>query len=513
MSKNNKKQQYICPHCLGRFYYDSFWFECFKDGKSEKIHTEACEELAKNKKKISDVRKKMPEYNEAECEDKVIIDDCDQGFFKCLDKHKDDEVPDGATCYYCGEVATHHICPNPECHKEIEIDSNAKQFIVNLAGAKTSGKTVYLGALLYAINTILPEITNQWQVSLNDEADSYCKAFGQFILNSPDENNDDMTNEKLHGFRDGTGATQSKPAIVTFKYQDQNAPRSYSFIFYDIAGEVIVSREKIRDRVKKAKQFSYPDYIILLNDPAQLKGARADAKERKNIPESTREFFLGEKHIDKNYQNNLPRSDKIVTDVSDFIKEIIKLTCQRDKSMLATAKKRLNIPVAVCISMIDELKNLYNAEELKQRWYMKSSTYAEDKDISKFLNKLGKKSDNLRTQFAVWNDTAFVNTVDHSFSASAFFGLSALGSDFADITDGKIKDLDKEYKPINVLDPFIWIISKAAPEILKREKISENFGSWEFEPEEDPDDTTDGDGDYEESHSSASFEYDDEDDD
>lgn len=470
---NNKKNEYICPYCLSRFNYDNFWFACDLPPELKKKHDKICEQLAKSPNKIKKIRKDMgyPESQE-DYPDNEIINDCGNGYFKGTEKHKPEEVPGFGKCYYCGKPATHHICPN--CHQEIEIDSNAKQFIINLAGNKTSGKTVYLGALLYAINYKLPDITNGWYVELNDYAQSMCDEFGKFLAGKSCEH-----------YRDGSGQVQSKPAIATFKRDG----KSFSFIFYDIAGETLTSKAPIRDKIVTANQFSYPDYIILLNDPAQIKGIGTDVTgSRANVPQSVKDFFKGEKHIDAEYRRSLPRSEKIIFDVAEFIKGIKNYRATTGAEIDNATKQ--DIPIAVCMSMVDMLRQLYTEDELadKEFAFLRPSTYLEDYDLQKFFSELPSRSKSMKRRYKKWKETPVLGVVDQKFAESRYFGVSSLGADYDDICNGVIKDIDEQYKPINVLDPFLWILSHGARDIVDNGTINLDF--------DDNDDDDDDDYDY-----------------
>lgn len=477
---SNEKKYYICPYCLGRFEYDNFWFQCDKVGKKyEKNHSIWLEKLGldnnKAKKSLDDIRKKMFYDPEEEDIRTLIMDDCDLGNFRHMGKTDGKTIPLGSNCFYCGKLAYTHICPNPACHHEIKINQNEKQYIVNLAGAPSSGKSVYLGALLFQIKNQLANMLGSvdWTIEMSPTADEMQKTFVNYLRG---------------GVWQNTDVVQTEPIIVTFIHRDKNGDsmsKRYSFIFYDVAGELFTNDEHASIKIENAKQFSYPDYLIMLCDPTQMPNACRDVRESKNpkCSEKTKAFFEGDAHLSQSTRDAMPETKKVASIMSKFIRGIIRMHSSTIGG-LVEADKILPTKVAACLGMMDELYNVYLPEDEEKRKYLLPSTYIDDYDFHAFFKNLESKSVNLRKQLGQWKETAFLAEIENNYKTSVYIGLSALGTDPANLKD--IKHLDTDFKPINVLDPFIWIISQddESKEILKDVKPVDR-DEFNFDDDED----------------------------
>ncbi|MBR2025447.1 MAG: hypothetical protein IKA02_06540, partial [Clostridia bacterium] len=130
---------------------------------------------------------------------------------------------------------------------------------------------------------------------------------------------------------------------------------------------------------------------------------------------------------------------------------------------------KTDTPISVCLTMLDVLKDAYTDMEIGLRHYFRPSTYQNDYNIHRFLNhELPGKNKNLINQFIGWEESNFVNYINNNFGKNQFFGISALGTNDENLGI----DMEYDFKPINVLDPFVWFIDEVAPELLEND---ENF--------------------------------------
>lgn len=453
-------KQYICPHCLKKINYDNFWFKCAKfSQESYDLHDKTKKGVDINKK-ITDTVGKKNQKDTGYCATlrkamdypdsyprQEIAEDFGNGYFKYQGHIKKNRVPTEAKCYYCGERTKIHICPL--CKEEINIDENDSQFIINLAGPKSSGKSDFLGSVLYMIRHRFSRIADEWKVSFNEHAKKYYENFIARVKTK-------MGDPTMVG-------AKSEPAIVMFEKTEGKARKKYSFIFYDIAGEILTSNTDSGDRARKAKKFSRPDYIIYFCDPARLDGVHSDLiKSRKeNIKEFTKKFIKGDDHIasrDDNEQNIT-----YISCIRDFLGDIYFHNGEKNQE---EAYGKADTPIGVCLTMIDVLEDIYTDDQIANRKYFKAANYLYDRRVNMrdyIDNELEEKSKNLIKQFNTWEERNFINYMDNNFGETKYFAISALGTD----DDNLSSEMTVNFKPRNVLDPFIWFASTVAPEILE----------------------------------------------
>lgn len=470
MANKKKVKQYVCPNCLNKFDFGDYWFQCAKfTEESEKIHGDNPDDYGNPKKireinpKVKDkelasksskadsaycakIRKDMGYAEQEKCDRNIIADDCVQGNFKCLTKVKGNEIPQSAPCYYCKEEATQHICPN--CKKPINIDKNADQFIINLAGAKSSGKSDFLGSVLFMIKEKFSEVTNSWRIKFDRHANEYYNSFKERVVS---------------GVGDGTKpGEKNDPAIVTFEKTMGDYVKSYSFIFYDIAGELLTNDYSVRERARKAEKFSRPDLIIYLCDPARMNGPYNDVinSKNKNLSTFAKEFLIDTEHLDSRDDNE--KNHEYIAKIRDFLRDI---SIFKHGESPKEANKQADIPVAVCVTMLDVLKEVYTEKQLDKRQYFKNSKYLETRKVKEYAEEqLNEKSDNMKLQLRAWGEDNFVNYLNNNFGEIKYFGISSLGAADSDLEN---IDMRKDFKPINVLDPLVWFINLVAGDIYE----------------------------------------------
>ena len=136
----------------------------------------------------------------------------------------------------------------------------------------------------------------------------------------------------------------------------------------------------------------------------------------------------------------------------------------------------LNAPVAVCLTMLDQLVKVLDPEN-ENHLFLKESNLIEDNNCTYFNETLNRRSNSLRNQLISWKEEPFVNAVDQNFVTSTYFALSSRGID-------KTLHDSVNMQPINVLDPFVWIISQVNPEMLEN---CNNINSIAYPTHEDED--------------------------
>ena len=160
----------------------------------------------------------------------------------------------------CGHFESKtRICPY--CHNKLPLHygKNPQKFI-SILGVSTSGKTVFLKQLLSKLQDslqggILSHVNGSFvdQLSLPDDDNSY------LTLNQPLPDSTKTLNFKV-------------PYFVTMTFEKKKELKTYDFVIYDVAGEILV--DLVKENPNRFEFFAgyikSSDAIIMLIDPMQL---------------------------------------------------------------------------------------------------------------------------------------------------------------------------------------------------------------------------------------------------
>ena len=432
----------------------------------------------------------------------VLINECyKKGYF--LGKCTKSGVVETSNCPVCDGHVEIHICPH--CNTPLVIDSLHKDYVIDFAGTVSCGKTTFIGALLndifYVLNTIIGR--NGWNATLLGDARGTRVDFKERLDEARTE--EARAKQKPIDVQNTDVTARTEPISVQIKQVNGN--KYYTFIFYDVAGEVL--NEKPDEIEDLARQFAYPDFIIMLTHPRQsvqfvleVENNKDDQAIRKfisfskNSADDIGEFESddqvdggaddfedafdtqnadGEKPVEKKskktvssrYMENYAEtpSTDIVDNLVDLIKTASRGGVRDEGNDILDISGRLDIPMAACLSAVDGLFNYYDGCD---KAYMKNSDSL-TKDAKKWfdLEDLDRKSESVRDQLLEWQEDGFVSHVEGNFGAPKtnknsdydkkklaelakidrvkFFGTSSLG-------------LPGENRGLNVLDVFLWIL-------------------------------------------------------
>lgn len=380
-------------------------------------------------------------------------------------KGDESKTPKSARCPICDRKAYIHVCP--DCYKPLTREASHKKYIINLAGTKYCGKSVYIGALMYQIHHKLSQCLNGWNVELISETAK--EERNQFIkqLKAARANDTEYSS-------DGTTVERSKPAIIRIT----NGRKTYDFAFYDIAGEIfnlnLETREGLMQLQKGAHQFMHPDFIIMLTNPRQCSGAEEEIREYGNDDE-IKFFFPDEMTVGKDSSGNpitaatpesvTRRNSSVVINMSAVINRVQQQMNDNDdiEENDVESSAPYDIPVAVCLTAVDKIKTMYDRIGKTEKLYMKRSELTQSNNFD--IEELEERSCDLEDQFGDWKEQTFISLLNDNFGDGPktlfrkrdpkimFFGTSSLG-DYREKEASKVES----YKPINVLDPFAWIL-------------------------------------------------------
>lgn len=481
-------KRYICPHCLRRFNYDNIWFRCFYHNgddheRYEKKHLKAEEELnlgeynpkgrkpaidcysngkgvkAFRRRYVESFGKEDPDYPLSERTDEEIkalaeeiANNIRSGDFRYpIGKLDGKKLPADAECTYCGKLVHEVVCPSPFCRKHIEIDLNEEQYIINLVGEPGSGKSWFLGSLLAEISS-----------------NEFSAAVPEGIIELANETARTLVDEYKSGKIEKTNITRMDPAIIKFTPYDAGATK-YSFIFYDVAGEIFNdgSRENANSsNADAAKQFSYPNFIIYIANPTHMSGPRGDYLAQRNagfnLPESTKALF------DNVSDGSFLTNSVVLMNAVRFIKNVIQNSGDREDSKKVD-KIVSEIPIAACLTAMDTLQTVYSERGKERLGFFETidykdnytgDAYAEEDEIEEAYNsKIKDASDNIKKSLSkFWSERPFVNEAETIFADNMFFAVGSCQTD---------KDGKTVYSGINIANPFLWIINQVCPDIIK----------------------------------------------
>ena len=506
---------YICPHCLTKFPVSEVWFKCLQpNDRSRRAHEKYRKDV---EDAISGTARRFPRnfleyYAKLPKIDTICYEDDDgndirnQYYSSIVDNHifkasrqtvgrqySENSIPAVAECPYCEgkhRVFT-HVCPNPACNKELRINENEHQYIINLAGGMSNGKSVFLGALLYSIDRYLPHLTS-WNVNLDDNARKYKAAFINYMVNG-----------KKMERTDNSTDLSNKVASVSLNRGDQE---KYTFIFYDVHGELFNVTDDAQ-LFKSAKQFLDPNFIIMVCDPSNFEEVRKAVLDDPNISDTIKKSFqsncpivgqtgntvigtdLNDNNLnpydpmgmDRTPDNStqeveIPLPSQVVTQIISFMRVLD--TINADYTGVSRGKR--SIPFALCVTKSDLINEVFS----------------EDKEIAKILEPSSLTSSNLRelsyNKFAVnskkrsnefksvldetWFERALVGEIDSNFPNSYYCAISARGYNADKITRAD------HITPTGVLDPFVWILNSVNLQFFNARGSSDATETGSYSP-------------------------------
>jgi hypothetical protein len=309
-------------------------------------------------------------------------------------------------CLNCKEEALFLFCNKT---KEIPIEFlSMKSLPIALLGAKSSGKSHYIGVL---INEIRKKMTVPFNCSLSMISNE--KAYEEGYYRP-------LYKEGKTVLATAVDA-EITPLIFSLKFMDAKSRfiNKVALTFYDTAGENLD---------KKSEMHKYNRYIsknahglILLLDPLQIPKIRKELSDKdfNALPPENTEIY------------------KVLSNIIDAIRDVKKI------------KGQIHIPLALVFTKIDVLeqynilpKNSFLRNESKHIEYGAFVNSYEETTHTHIEDLIGK-----------WLDYEIMGYIGQ-FKKYSFFGVSALGGN----PNGT--DIDGEIRPRRVLDPLLWLLAE-----------------------------------------------------
>ncbi|MCG7380716.1 MULTISPECIES: TRAFAC clade GTPase domain-containing protein [Paenibacillus] len=309
-----------------------------------------------------------------------------------------------------GVVTRRRLCPH--CHNELPVTAGkAPSNIISIIGASQVGKSVYMTSLIHTLQHYTADHFDAACMPLNAEISRRFRADYEEPLFERGDLLDSTQKEKLQ-----------EPFIFQFVFKDEDkAP--LTLVFFDVAGEGMVEQDYLGLHGQHIKNSAG---ILFMVDPLQIRSIRDKIR-----------INLGNEPGEWTPRYDEPR-DVVLTLFGDFI-------AYQDKA-------KTNIPTAVVLTKSDMLHSLKDEDGdyiksnsnvfrnmVHRDWFDLTEFENIDGEIRRFIEKV---------------DRPFKGTMDVYFKDTAYFAVSALGSNPVDMK------LQGVVSPIRVDEPFLWLLYK-----------------------------------------------------
>ena len=315
-------------------------------------------------------------------------------------------------CRTCSKETRTRLCRT--CHSVLpHTISDYEDIIIAVIGAKSSGKSHYIGILINEINKAIGNAYHSILQSENDETiERYKNAFRNPLYK--DKVLLDVTPSAQ------TDPSVRKPLLYTMKFNIDSKIKVVTLSLFDTAGEDLKAQA---DMEKHTKYLIHSAGIICLVDPLQIDRVREEV-------------------ADKDPGMSLPIADPNA-EPSDLITRTTKLIRQ---GLNLKEEVIIKTPIAVSFSKVDAIKSLLDVTSSLQN----ESRHTETNMFN--IADFEAVNSEMRSLVQAWTEGNLTNLLQLNYQNHAYFGLSALGH----APKGKLETIE----PYRVEDPFLWLLWK-----------------------------------------------------
>jgi hypothetical protein len=307
-------------------------------------------------------------------------------------------------------VTRNRLCPS--CHNDLPVTAGKHPSnIVSIVGATSVGKSVYMTSLIHMLQHVTANNFDAACLPLDNEISRRFRQDYEIPL---------FEDGKLLGST--LKSNRQEPFIFQFVFKDEDKS-PLTLVFFDVAGEGMTDKEYIKLHAAHIKNSAG---ILFLVDPMQIRAIR-----EKLIHQ------MGERPGEIVAQGDEPR-EVVISLFGDFIAHL--------------ENSKTTIPTAVVLTKSDLLNALQHDDGEYIRTNSNVFRNVEHRgylDLDEFENINGETR-----RFLEKVDIPFVNALDVYFKDTAYFAVSALGSN---PTEQQVNGI---ISPIRVDEPFIWLLYK-----------------------------------------------------
>jgi Double-GTPase 2 len=320
-----------------------------------------------------------------------------------------------AACPDCGGITTYRVCP--VCHSQLPAQFGmVGSRMIGMAGAKDSGKTVYMTVLLHELRN---RVGAQFGAALMGADDETLRRFGSEY--------EDHLYDRGHMFA-GTqraAANDGRVDPLVFRFTAVpgglrgSKPQQSLMSFFDTAGEDFESQDSVD---VNTRYLASADGILLLLDPLQMKGARDLAAPGTPLP--------GTGPL---YQS----PETILTRVTERL-------LKQNRG----GRRDIGKPIAVVFTKLDALWHTFGDGSPLRATPPQSGLFDETDSLN--------VHEEIRHLLRNWEGSQIDLILRNHYPRHRFFGVSALGQPPTETNDVAASGI----QPYRVADPLLWLLSE-----------------------------------------------------
>lgn len=309
-----------------------------------------------------------------------------------------------------GRVTRKRLCPH--CHNELPITAGkVPSNIISIVGASQVGKSVYMTSLIHTLQHVTASNFGAACIPLNADIS---RRFRQHYEEPIFERGVmlEMTQKE----------EKQEPFIFQFVFKDEQlAP--VMLVFFDVAGEIMTDRDLLELYAAHIKNSAG---ILFMVDPLQIKTIRDRLKLKagSEVGEFASRYDEPREVAITMFENFIGYEDKAKTD----------------------------IPTAVVLTKSDMLQHL--KEEDGEYIRSNSNVFRDVVHQGRLHLTEFENMDGEIRRFIEKVDRPFKDTMDVYFKDTAYFAVSALGSNPVD------RRITGVVNPWRVDEPFVWLLYK-----------------------------------------------------
>ncbi|KPU43313.1 hypothetical protein OXPF_27540 [Oxobacter pfennigii] len=305
-----------------------------------------------------------------------------------------------------GIASKKRLCPS--CHNELPLTAGkVPGNIISIIGASQVGKSVYMTSLIHTLQNFTANNFNAACLPVSVEVS---RRFRELYEDPIYDRGELLTSTRK--------TAKQEPLMFQFKFKDESKD-PVTLVFFDVAGEGMVERDYLDIFAAHIKNSSGMMFLV---DPLQMRTIRNKISIR-------REDAPG----DFTSKYDEPR-EVIISLFENFIGN--------------QEKGKTDIPTAVVLTKSDTLKVLCGDDYIKENsniFY--NAAHKGTFDLTEFENINGEVK-----RFIDKVDRAFTDAMEVHFTNTAYFAVSALGSDPVD------QKIQGTVSPVRVDEPFLWLL-------------------------------------------------------